>query len=318
MPYYNSSDPQGMQQASGNPWYNPLSPYTNLGGGIQYLLAQMAGQKEQKKKTANEDEDRAFEMIRRELYKKQTEQGIEKGERERRDYQPPLDPLVEMLEGRNAKVKEQRDRIELEKERGNQARLTDKGKPGTEKNPLKWTDIADQRKGDIDKVISDVQSEINSLEASARSDRSAMAGMPPKIADPIRKSLEDTTKKILDLRKKKLAGYRLRSKLDSNKPIDQAVAEEIEKFIGGEEDKLGGTGSGGFLDDLAGLAKNIISGLGGGGAGQQAGATPAKAKAYTLSGVKKESELPVGTEVYQHPSGFEMVKIGGKWFRLTK
>ena len=58
MPYYNSSDPQGMQQASGNPWYNPLSPYTNLGGGIQYLLAQMAGQKEQKKQAEWDIEDR--------------------------------------------------------------------------------------------------------------------------------------------------------------------------------------------------------------------------------------------------------------------
>jgi len=85
-PYYNPSDPQEMQRASGNPWYNPLSPYTNLGGGLQYLLAQMAGQKEKAKQDQWAVEDR-------DLKKQTTEANIgETKANTERLLRPPVEP----------------------------------------------------------------------------------------------------------------------------------------------------------------------------------------------------------------------------------
>ena len=45
---------------------------------------------------------------------------------------------------------------------------------------------------------------------------------------------------------------------------------------------------------------------------------PAGKAQYKVEGLMKESDLPAGTPVYQHPDGFEMVKVNGKWLRLVK
>ena len=76
------------------------------------FLARMAGQKEQKQKDQWAIEDRSSEMDMRKLQQTQAEQGIAMNQRKIQDYRPPLDPLVELLEGRNVTEKANRQRKE--------------------------------------------------------------------------------------------------------------------------------------------------------------------------------------------------------------
>ena len=124
MPYNSryAGGPEDFYQQGGD-----FDPYTGrLQGGNMVLefLARLAGQKEQKKKEQWDMEDRSSELEMRKLQQTAAEQGVAMNQRKIQDYQPPIDPLVEMLEGRNVKAKDQMNRIELEKERGVQDRLT--------------------------------------------------------------------------------------------------------------------------------------------------------------------------------------------------
>jgi len=110
MPYYNdpSSDIQQGMQGS----FNPMTGRLNGGNMVLEFLARMAGQKEQKQKDQWAIEDRSSEMDMRKLQQTQAEQGIAMNQRKIQDYRPPLDPLVELLEGRNVTEKANRQRKE--------------------------------------------------------------------------------------------------------------------------------------------------------------------------------------------------------------
>jgi hypothetical protein len=122
MPYYNNNASEIQQGMEGN--FNPLTGRLNGGNMVLEFLARMAGQKAEQKKLATEDEDRQFELMRRGLEKTQAEQGIAMNQRKIQDYRPPLDPLVELLEGRNVTEKANRQREKEITLRGGQDRLT--------------------------------------------------------------------------------------------------------------------------------------------------------------------------------------------------
>ena len=187
-----------------------------------------------------------------------------------------------------------------------------------------WQDPNVQRKADIDKAMTDIQSEINALETSAKTDESNVGFLGAKEKGATQAAISSKRKRIAELRKRKMAGYSLRRKFEAGKPVDKGADAELEKWLG--VDTEGGQGGEGLLTGLTELAKGMFGFRGGqqqaaSPAAQQpqrANITPAKTKQYKLEGVVRESELPAGTEVYQHPDGFEMVKVNGKWFRLAK
>jgi len=161
---YNSryaGGPEDFYQQGGD-----FDPYTGrLQGGNMVLefLARLAGQKEQKKQAANEDEDRAFEMIRRELYKKQTEQGIEKGEWEKQNRVKPVDPAVQFVMDRMGSVAQQQHDMRKIEAQGKQARETAQAKPAAK--------TAKELDSDYLSDIADVKKQYAAFEVGARAER---------------------------------------------------------------------------------------------------------------------------------------------------
>lgn len=66
--YYGGIDPSDLQQAAqGNPWYNPMSKYPDIGGGIRSLLNQMLMMKQLKEQKKKEEEQGAAAQKQREF-----------------------------------------------------------------------------------------------------------------------------------------------------------------------------------------------------------------------------------------------------------
>jgi len=126
MPYRNYGGPEDYYgQDSG---FDPYTGRLNGGQLVMQFLQRLQAEKDRKKQEGWQAEDRQFQQEMRPLQMQAAQQGIQRGQQEISGYRPPLDPLVELLEGRNVteKANKQREReITLRGEEERKTRAAD-------------------------------------------------------------------------------------------------------------------------------------------------------------------------------------------------
>lgn len=124
MPRYNYGYVNPMEQYQDSP-FDPLTGRLNGGQLVMQVINEIAARKKQKQQEGFEVEDREWQKVLRDLQKKQAEMGIAQAEREAKDYvSPGAKEQARLLTEGIAAARDQKNRVELEKVRGEQDRLT--------------------------------------------------------------------------------------------------------------------------------------------------------------------------------------------------
>jgi len=121
MPRYGQTDPTEQYQGSA---FNPMTGRLSGAQLVMEFLARMEAEKQKKQQAGWDIEDRGMKQTLFDLQKTQAEQGIARGQREARDYQPPESPATQQFRERMKDRREQAQAIERIKATGEEARKT--------------------------------------------------------------------------------------------------------------------------------------------------------------------------------------------------